>query len=136
MFGARSEQRTIAPCRSLARRAPNGSDVRYRVADQPGRAKCDCVPGRSGVQDGFRATSTGAVLADAGSIGFGRAARIAAGGLVLSTTAGSGPLAAFHPPVVSSDSGGKMAGLPGLAVDHSLSLIVAAISTGCVDVST
>lgn len=110
--------------------------MRYRVADQLGLVACDCFPGRSGVQDGFLATSTGGVFAGAGSIGFGRSARNAAGGFVLSATAGNGPLAAFHPPVASSEDDGKIAGLPGLAVDHSLSLIDAVVSNGCVEVST
>ena len=110
--------------------------MRYRVADQLGRVACACFPGRSGVQDGFLATSIGGVFIGAVSIGFGRSARIVAGGFVLSTTAGNGPVAAFQPPVASSDSGGKIAGLPGLAVDHSLSLIDAVVSAGCVEVST
>jgi hypothetical protein len=111
-------------------------DVCYRVADQLGRATGDGVPGRSGAHDGFRATSTGATFVGAGSVGFGRSLRIVPGGLVFSTTVGTGPLVAFHPPVVSSDSGGKIAGLPGLAVDHALSFIVVAVSAGSVDVST
>ena len=110
--------------------------MRYRVADQLGRAVCDCLPGRSGVQDGFLATSTGGVLVGTGSIGIGRSTRIVAGGFVFSTTAGSGSLEALQPPVASSDAGGRIAGLPGLAVDHSLSFIAAVVSAGCVDGST